>query len=115
MTCPANLATTGSRSIRTAPSGSRLCAVRATLLYGSNAVGGLVNVITPHESYRESLLDGTRAQFSTDGGSANRQAGTSAGLQHSRGDMIIWAGGSMRRSGDYDTPEGGPSRIRGRS
>ncbi|MYD87108.1 MAG: TonB-dependent receptor, partial [Acidobacteria bacterium] len=24
----------------------------ATLLYGSNAVGGLVNIITPHESYR---------------------------------------------------------------
>ena len=78
----------------------------ATLLYGSNAVGGLVNVITPHESYRESLLDDTRAQFSTDAGSANRQAGTSAGLQHSRGNMLIWAGGSTRRSGDYDTPEG---------
>ena len=35
----------------------------ATLLYGSNAVGGLVDVITPHESYRESLLEGTRAQL----------------------------------------------------
>ena len=40
----------------------------ATLLYGSNAVGGLINVITPHASYRESLFQGTRAQFSTDTG-----------------------------------------------
>ena len=35
----------------------------ATLLYGSNAVGGLVNVITPQESLHESLFDGTRAQI----------------------------------------------------
>ena len=78
----------------------------ATLLYGSNAVGGLVNVITPHESYRESLFEGTRAQFGTDGGSANRQAGTNGSLQRSQGNVLVWAGGSLRRSGDYDTPEG---------
>ena len=78
----------------------------ATLLYGSNAVGGLVNVITPHESYRESLFEGTRGQFSTDAGSANGQAGTAAGLQHARGDVLFWGGGSVRRTGDYDTPAG---------
>ena len=32
----------------------------ATLLYGSNAVGGVVNAVTPHESYRDSMLEGTR-------------------------------------------------------
>ena len=78
----------------------------ATLLYGSNAVGGLVNVITPHESYRESLFDGTRAQFGADVGSANRQAGTNASLQHAQGHVLVWAGGGMRRTDDYDTPEG---------
>ena len=78
----------------------------ATLLYGSNAVGGLVNVITPHESYRESLFEGTRGQFSTDAGSANGQAGTAASLQHARGDVLFWGGGSLRRTGDYDTPAG---------
>ena len=31
----------------------------ATLLYGSNAVGGVVNAITPHESNRESPVPGT--------------------------------------------------------
>ena len=78
----------------------------ATLLYGSNAVGGLVNVITPHESYRESLFDGTRAQFGTNVGSANAEVGTIASLQHAQGRALFWGGGSMRRTDDYDTPEG---------
>ena len=78
----------------------------ATLLYGSNAVGGLVNVITPHESTRASLLEGTRAQLSADLGSANAQAGTNVGLQHARNGMRYWAGGSTRRTGDYATPLG---------
>ncbi len=66
----------------------------ATLLYGSNAVGGLVNVVTPHESYRESRFAGTRAQFNVDGGSANQQVGTNASLQHGQGNVLFWAGGS---------------------
>ena len=78
----------------------------ATLLYGSNAVGGLVNVITPHESTRGSLLEGTRAQLSADLGSANAQAGTNVGLQHARSGVRYWAGGSTRRTGDYATPAG---------
>ena len=78
----------------------------ATLLYGSNAVGGLVNVITPHESYRESLIEGTRAQLSADLGSANAQAGANVGLQHARNGVHYWAGGGMRRTEDYATPLG---------
>ena len=78
----------------------------ATLLYGSNAVGGLVNVITPHESYRDSLVDSTRAQLSIDAGSANSQAGTNANLQHAQGNLLVWAGGSTRRTADYETPAG---------
>ncbi len=78
----------------------------ATLLYGSNAVGGLINVITPHASYRESLFDGTRAQFSTELGSANGQAGANVGLQHARNGMHYWAGGGTRRTEDYATPTG---------
>ena len=88
----------------------------ATLLYGSSVVGGLINIITPHaayrnlltppESYGESLVDGTRAQLGADTGSANRQAGTYANLQHAQGNMLYWASGAKRRTGDYDTPEG---------
>ena len=88
----------------------------ATLLYGSSVVGGLINIITPHaayrnlltppESYGESLVDGTRAQLGADTGSANRQAGTYANVQHARGNLLYWASGGKRRTGDYDTPEG---------
>ncbi len=79
----------------------------ATLLYGSNAVGGLVNVITPQESYRESLFEGTRAQLGVDLGSTNGQAGANASLQHAaRNGLHYWAGGSTRRTEDYSTPLG---------
>ena len=78
----------------------------ATLLYGSSAVGGLVNVVTPHESYRDSLFAGTRAQFNADGGSANNQVGTNGSVQHAEGNVLFWAGASMRRTDDYQTPEG---------
>ena len=78
----------------------------ATLLYGSNAVGGLVNIISPQEAMHESMFEGTRAQISTDVGSANGQAGVNVNLQHAQGGLRLWAGGSTRRTGDYDTPEG---------
>lgn len=88
----------------------------ATLLYGSSVVGGLINIITPHaayrnlltppESYGETLIDGTRAQLGADTGSANRQAGAYANLQHAQGNMLYWGSGAQRRTGDYDTPEG---------
>ncbi len=87
----------------------------ATLLYGSS-VAGLINIITPHaayrnlltppESYGETLRDGTRGQFGADTASANGQVGTNASLQHSRGKLLYWAAGGYRESGDYDTPEG---------
>ena len=78
----------------------------ATLLYGSNAVGGVVNAITPHESQRESPIPGTHGQFGADTGSANAQAGSNASLQHATDRLLVWAGGGTRRSGDYETPEG---------
>ena len=78
----------------------------ATLLYGSNAVGGVVNAITPHESQRESPIPGTHGQVGADTGSANAQAGTNASVQHTTDRLLVWAGGGTRRAGDYETPEG---------
>ncbi len=78
----------------------------ATLLYGSNAVGGVINAITPHENYRDSLTDGTRGQVSADTGSADQQAGTNASLQHTDGKAILWLGGGTRATDDYRTPLG---------
>ena len=99
----------GDHGVTVDPNGAeRIEIVRgpATLLYGSNAVGGLVNIITPHESYRDSRFQGTRGQFTVDGGSANAQAGTAASFQHAQGNMLFWGGGSLRRTDDYSTPDG---------
>ena len=99
----------GDHGVTVDPNGAeRIEIVRgpATLLYGSNAVGGLVNVITPHESYRDSQFQGTRGQFTVDAGSANAQAGTAASFQHAQGSVLFWGGGSLRRTGDYSTPDG---------
>ncbi len=78
----------------------------ATLLYGSNAIGGVVNAITPQETFRSNPFKGVLGQVSFDAGSANTQAGGAGNVQVGRGPWLVWAGGSARRSGDYDTPEG---------
>ena len=78
----------------------------ATLLYGSNAVGGVVNAITPAEAFRESGVSGIRGSVTTDGGTANDQAGTFANVVYGNGPVQFWLGGGMRKTGDYVTPSG---------
>ena len=78
----------------------------ATLLYGSNAVGGVVNAITPHESFLTSQSDGFRGQVITDVGSADSQAGANGSFQLGRQRWQLWGGAGSRRTDDYDTPEG---------
>lgn len=99
----------GDHGVSTDPNGlDRIEIVRgpATLLYGSNSVGGVVNSITPHESFKESLTAGTRGQLSVDGGTNNGQAGTFANMQHASGALTVWAGGGARRTDDYRTSLG---------
>jgi iron complex outermembrane receptor protein len=78
----------------------------ATLLFGSNAIGGVVNAITPQDAFRASPFTGTLGTVSVDAGSANAQGGANASVQHGTGRWLVWAGGGGRRSGDYDTPAG---------
>ena len=99
----------GDHGVATDPNGlDRIEVVRgpATLLYGSNSIGGVINSITPHESFKESLSAGTRGQISVDAGSTSGQAGTFATAQHARGGLMVWVGGGSRRTGDYDAPDG---------
>ena len=99
----------GDHGVATDPNGlDRIEVVRgpATLLYGSNSIGGVINSITPHESFKESLSAGTRGQISIDAGSTSGQAGTFASAQHARGGLMVWVGGGSRRTGDYNTPAG---------
>jgi iron complex outermembrane receptor protein len=75
----------------------------ATLLYGANAIGGLVNVITdqiPSES--TTRPSGT---FTFDFGSNGRQAAGAGDIHVGNGRFALHLGGAGRRADDYSTPE----------
>src|SRR5688500_6695023 len=85
---------------------SRIDVVRgpATLLYGANAIGGLVNVIT--EDIPTRPIEGVDGTVTFDIGSAAKEAATAADIRAGDGTFALHAGGGGRRSGDVDTPEG---------
>jgi iron complex outermembrane receptor protein len=76
----------------------------ATLLYGANAIGGLVNVIT--EDIPTSPIEGARGTFTADLGSAANEAAGAADLRVGNGTFALHVGGGGRRSDDVSTPEG---------
>lgn len=74
----------------------------ATLLYGSNAVGGVVNAITGHDYAHE----GWRGYFTGIGGTTNDQGAVSGGIEYGTGKWMFWGNGTGQRTGDYGTPIG---------
>jgi iron complex outermembrane receptor protein len=85
----------------------------ATLLYGANAIGGLVNVITdeiPTEPQR-----GVTGTLTAEAGTAAAEAGTAADIHVGNGSYALHAGGGGRRSGDVDTPLGDVENSQSRS
>ena len=78
----------------------------ATLLYGSNAVGGIVNAITPQDSFRTSQPQGMKGTVVLDGGTANSQLGGNANIHYGKGDFLAWAAAGSRKTDDYATPIG---------
>lgn len=75
----------------------------ATLLYGSNAIGGVVNVIGNDENKAH---EGIRGFLTTLGGTANRQFGLSGGIDYGFKNWIFRGGSSLQRIGDYESPLG---------
>jgi len=78
----------------------------ATLLYGSNAIGGVVNAITSHGEVHEHPHPGFTGYLSGTGGTANSLGGGSAGLQYGAGNWLFWADVGGQRTGNYHTPIG---------
>jgi iron complex outermembrane recepter protein len=78
----------------------------ATLLYGANAIGGVVNAVTGHHQLHDHPHDGARGYVTGFGGSANGQAGGAAGFDLGLGKWLLWANSSGQRTGDYQTPIG---------
>ena len=86
-------------------SASRIEVVRgpATLLYGANAIGGLVNVIS--ETIPTTAITGAHGSVLFDLGSSAKEAGAAADFKWGNGRWALHAGGSGRRNGDFKTPE----------
>ena len=70
----------------------------ATLLYGSNAIGGVVNAISGHD---EGSHPGLRGYFSTLGATNSDQASVSAGFEYGWRNWMAWANTAGQRTGDY--------------
>jgi iron complex outermembrane receptor protein len=76
----------------------------ATLLYGANAIGGLVNVIT--DQIPTAPQQGAAGNVIFDIGTAANEAGAAGDFRVGNGKFALNAGGGGRRSDDVDTPEG---------
>lgn len=96
-------------------SASRIEVVRgpATLLYGANAIGGLVNVIS--DTIPSTPVQGVHGAFVADFGTAARDAGSAADVRWGNGRWALHASGSGRRNSDVDTPEGPVANTQSRS
>jgi len=71
----------------------------ATLLYGGNAIGGVVNAISGHD---EGAHPGVRGYFSTVGGTNNNQAVASGGVEFGLKNWMLWGNATGQRTSDYD-------------
>lgn len=96
----------GDHGVTVNPAGAaRIEVVRgpATLLYGANAIGGLVNVIS--DTIPSARTSGTRGGATIDLGTANTAAGGAADVVWGNNVWAAHASASARRSGDVDTPQ----------
>ena len=74
----------------------------ATLLYGSNAIGGVVNAVSGHDEAHK----GVRGYITGIAGSTNDQFGGSGGIEFGTERWLFWANGGGQRADDYNTPIG---------
>lgn len=74
-----------------------------TLLYSSNAIGGIVNVIGHHD---DDYHDGFRGYATGIAGTADKQAGFSGGVEYGFKNWLFRGSFGAQRAGDYSTPIG---------
>lgn len=76
----------------------------AALLYGSNAIGGVINLI--REEIPVSAPEQARGMLSVQGQSVNSGVAGGASAESGWGGFAVRGEGSFRRAGDLDTPRG---------
>ncbi len=74
-----------------------------TLLYGSNAIGGVVNVIGHHD---DDFHEGSRGFLTTVAGTADKQLGASGGIEYGYKKWLFRGNLGSQRTGDFSTPLG---------
>ncbi len=97
----------GDHSVPTNPAAARRIEVvrgPATLLYGANAIGGLVNVIT--DSIPSEKTQGASGNITMNYGSNAGAAGGAGDVHVGNGKFAFHFGGATNRAGNYTTPEG---------
>jgi iron complex outermembrane receptor protein len=97
----------GDHSVPTNPAAARKIEVvrgPATLLYGANAIGGLVNVIT--DSIPSERTDRASGNFTFNFGSNGGVGGGAGDIHVGNGKFALHFGGAGNRSGNYSTPDG---------
>jgi iron complex outermembrane receptor protein len=85
----------------------------ATLLYGANAIGGLVNVIS--EDIPTAPINGVNSNMVFDLASAAGEGGGAADVRVGNGTVALTFGGAGRRAGEYRTPLGRVDNSQSRS
>jgi iron complex outermembrane receptor protein len=85
----------------------------ATLLYGVNAIGGLVNVIT--DQIPTAPVSRPTGEFTLDLASNAGEAGGAGDVHLGNGRFAMHLGGGSRRNGDFSTPEGEVENSQSRS
>lgn len=97
----------GDHSVPTNPAAARRIEVvrgPATLLYGANAIGGLVNVIT--DSIPSEKTQGASGNATLNYGSNAGATGGAGDVHVGNGKFAFHFGGAANRAGNYMTPEG---------
>ncbi len=97
----------GDHSVPTNPAAARRIEVvrgPATLLYGANAIGGLVNVIT--DSIPSEKTQGASGNITMNYGTNAGAAGGAGDVHVGNGRFALHFGGATSRAGNYTTPEG---------
>ena len=78
----------------------------STLLYGSSAIGGVVNAISRHDVLHGHADQGVRGFLTGVGGSNNWQGGGTGGFEFGTKSWEFWASGGGQRTGEYKIPIG---------
>ncbi len=85
----------------------------ATLLYGANAIGGLVNIVT--DQIPSEKVTAPTGSFTLNLGSNNLPAGGAGDVHLGNGTWAMHLGGGGQRADSYQTPEGEVENSQSRS